>query len=121
MQETARQQDLLAEGPPPIMVDFNYREIDWKRVDPNGGSDIWRNKFLEYVQENYLYQHDVENAGYKKADHQHCISRPTSVVLPPCTVQIDNYRYNLEIGNITCGASLWKSYKAMLESRVLGE
>lgn len=44
--------------------------MDWDRltVDPHGGDNIWRFKFLESVQENLLYHYVSEVIRVRGAD-----------------------------------------------------
>lgn len=40
-----------------IVRDFIYKEIEWNSSDPHGSKYMWRFKFLECVNENFLHQH----------------------------------------------------------------
>ena len=43
-----------------VMGDFNHKEINWEKLDPQGDSQSWRARFLDCVQGNFLHQHVIE-------------------------------------------------------------
>ena len=40
-----------------IMGDFNYPNINWERWNCKGSSDSPDSKFMEYLQDNYMFQY----------------------------------------------------------------
>lgn len=48
-----------------IMGDFNYPQIDYERMAVLTGIDSEAKNFFEIIQDNYLFQHILENTRYR--------------------------------------------------------
>lgn len=101
MQEVARH-GVNRDGNVLLMEDFNDKEINQEYLRSHGGSELWRDKFLECVPENVQHQHVTEHTRDRGAD-------------TPPTLYLIFTQGNME-KKIKFDAPHRKSYRVVLES-----
>lgn len=50
------------------MGDFDCKKIEWKNLDLHEERELWKNKFLECVEESFLHQYVMEYTRARGSD-----------------------------------------------------
>ena len=77
-----------------ILGDFNHKDIDWLDFNPHGDRGSWRAKFLNCIQENFLYQHVLEPTRARGNDTPSILD----LVFTQSALDIENLVYRAPLG-----------------------
>ena len=77
-----------------VMGDFNHREINWEKLDPQGDSQSWRARFLDCVQGNFLHQHVIEATRARGSDTPSILD----LIITQSKLDVENMLYRPPLG-----------------------